>query len=55
MDETVRSGESHGVIVPAHTIVSQKTGQSITIPAKSKKVKKNDVILHRGDNPFDGK
>jgi hypothetical protein len=55
MDETVRSGETHGVIVPAHTIVSQKTGQSITIPAKTKKVKKNDVILHRGDNPFDGK
>lgn len=55
MNESVRSGETHGVIVPAHTIVSQKTGQSITIPAKSKKVKKNDVILHRGDNPFDGK
>jgi hypothetical protein len=55
MDETVRSGESHGVIVPAHTIVSQKTGQSITIPAKTKQVKKNDVILHKGDNPFDGK
>ena len=55
MDETVRSGETHGVIVPAHTIVSQKTGQSITIPAKSKKVKKNDVVLHPNDNPFDGK
>ena len=55
MDETVRSGETHGVIVPAHTIVSQKTGQSITIPAKTKNVKKNDVILHKGDNPFDGK
>jgi hypothetical protein len=55
MDETVRSGESHGVIVPAHTIVSQKTGQSITIPAKTKQVKKNDVILNKGDNPFDGK
>lgn len=55
MDETVRSGETHGVVVPAHTIVSQKTGQSITIPAKSKKVKKNDVVLHKGDNPFDGK
>ena len=55
MDETVRSGETHGVIVPAHTIVSQKTGQSITIPAKTKQVKKNDVILHKGDNPFDGK
>jgi len=55
MDETVRSGETHGVIVPAHTIVSQKTGQSITIPAKSKKVKKNDVVLHPHDNPFDGK
>jgi hypothetical protein len=55
MNETVRSGETHGVIVPAHTIVSQKTGQSITIPAKSKKVKKNDVVLHPHDNPFDGK
>jgi len=55
MNETVRSGESHGVIVPAHTIVSQKTGQSITIPAKTKNVKKNDVILHPHDNPFDGK
>ena len=55
MNETVRSGESHGVIVPAHTIVSQKTGQSITIPAKTKQVKKNDVILHPHDNPFDGK
>lgn len=55
MDETVRSGETHGVIVPAHTIVSQRTGQSITIPAKSKKVKKNDVVLHPHDNPFDGK
>ena len=55
MDESVRSGETHGVIVPAHTIVSQKTGQSITIPAKTKQVKKNDVILNKGDNPFDGK
>lgn len=55
MDETVRSGETHGVIVPAHTIVSQKTGQSITIPAKSMKKKKNDVVLHPNDNPFDGK
>ena len=55
MDESVRSGETHGVIVPAHTIVSQKTGQSITIPAKTKNVKKNDVILNKGDNPFDGK
>jgi hypothetical protein len=55
MNETVRSGEAHGVIVPAHTIVSPKTGQTITIPAKSKKVKKNDVILNKGDNPFDGK
>ena len=53
--ETVRSGETHGVIVPAHTIVSQKTGQSITIPAKTKNVKKNDVVLHPNDNPFDGK
>jgi hypothetical protein len=55
IDETVRSGETHGVIVPAHTIVSQKTGQSITIPAKTKNVKKNDVVLHPNDNPFDGK
>ena len=55
VNETVRSGETHGVIVPAHTIVSQKTGQSITIPAMTKKVKKNDVVLHPHDNPFDGK
>lgn len=55
MDETVRSGETHGVIVPAHTIVSQKTGQSISIRAKTKEVKKNDVVLHPNDNPFDGK
>ena len=55
MDESVRSGETHGVIVPAHTIVSQKTGQSISIGAKTKEVKKNDVILNKGDNPFDGK
>lgn len=55
MNETVRSGETHGVVVPAHTIVSQKTGQSITIPARTKKVKKNDVVLHPNDNPFDGK
>ena len=55
MDEAVRSGESHGVVVPAHTIVSQKTGQSISVPAKTKKVKTNKVVLHPNDNPFDGK
>ena len=55
MDEVVRSGEAHGVVVPAHTIVSQKTGQSISVPAKTKSVKTNKVVLHPNDNPFDGK
>jgi hypothetical protein len=55
MDETVRSGEAHGVVVPAHTIVSQRTGESISIPAKTKMVKTNKVVLHPYDNPFDGK
>lgn len=55
VSETVYSGETHGVVVPAHTVVSQKTGQSISIPAQVKNVKKKNVILNRGDNPFDGK
>jgi HD superfamily phosphodiesterase len=55
MDEVVRSGEAHGVVVPAHTIVSQKTGETISIPAKTKSVKTNKVVLHPNDNPFDGR
>lgn len=55
LDETVRSGELKPVTQPAHTEISPKTGQSITIPGKVKNVKTGRIIVNKGDNPYDGK
>jgi hypothetical protein len=53
IQETAKSNETKGVVVPAYTRIGAD-GKLVTIPGRVKKVKTGRTIVNIGDNPNDG-